>query len=315
MKHRPIQPAIRALCCAAILASISLVLSGAQPQKTSHTLRERLQDAAAKSLAGQPGTAVVLDVKTGEVLALVRPEVAARRLARPGSALKPFTLLALLESGKLAPDERIRCLQRVRLAGRILDCSHPRITEAMDARTALAYSCNYYFTRVAARFGQGELSEALARAGLTSPTGRATHEAAGRALAVGAETQQVQAVGEAAVEVTPLELVAAYRKLALRHREAVSSAALATVFAGLEDSASYGMGRLAASAGISVAGKTGTAAADEGSWTHAWFAGYAPADDPAIVIVVFLERGRGGTGAASVAREIFAAFAAAKGKL
>ena len=61
---------------------------------------------------------------------------------------------------------------------------------------------------------------------------------------------------------------------------------------------------------MKVAGKTGTALADEGPWTHAWFAGYAPAENPEIVLVVFLEKGHGGTDAASVAREIFAAFAA-----
>jgi len=61
---------------------------------------------------------------------------------------------------------------------------------------------------------------------------------------------------------------------------------------------------------MKVAGKTGTAVADEGPWTHAWFAGYAPAENPQIVLVVFLEKGHGGSDAAGVAREIFAAFAA-----
>ena len=69
------------------------------------------------------------------------------------------------------------------------------------------------------------------------------------------------------------------------------------------------MGRGAKPNGMKVAGKTGTAVADEGPWTHAWFAGYAPADDPKIVLVVFLEKGHGGSDAAGVAREIFDAFA------
>ncbi len=84
--------------------------------------------------------------------------------------------------------------------------------------------------------------------------------------------------------------------------------AFATVFAGLEASTSYGMGRLARPAGLEVAGKTGTASPTGGRWTHAWFAGYAPAKTPEIVLVVFLHRGRGGTDAAEVAREIFAAY-------
>ena len=60
---------------------------------------------------------------------------------------------------------------------------------------------------------------------------------------------------------------------------------------------------------MKVAGKTGTAPAEEGPWTHAWFAGYAPADNPEIVVLVFLEKGHGGSEAAIVAREIFGAYA------
>jgi penicillin-binding protein 2 len=303
----------RVFGCAAILASVTLAFAARQAQTLARGLHERLQDAAAKSIARQSGTAVVLDVKTGAILAVVRPEVAARRLARPGSALKPFTLLALLESGKLSPSEHLVCPLTLRIGGHKLDCSHAQVAEAMDARTALAYSCNNYFAHFAARFEPGELSAALARAGLTSRTGLAVNEATGFARPAGnLEEQQLQALGEEAVEVTPLELVAAYRKLALRRHDAADSPALATVFAGLEDSAMYGMGRLATPAGISAAGKTGTAAADEGAWTHAWFAGYAPADAPEIVLVVFLERGRGGTSAAGVAHDIFAAYAAWK---
>jgi cell division protein FtsI/penicillin-binding protein 2 len=83
----------------------------------------------------------------------------------------------------------------------------------------------------------------------------------------------------------------------------------ALVFEGLQDSVSYGMARAAQPASpMKVAGKTGTAPADEGPWTHGWFAGYAPADTPEIVLVVFLEKGHG-SDAAALARQIFSAFA------
>lgn len=42
---------------------------------------------------------------------------------------------------------------------------------------------------------------------------------------------------------------------------------------------------------VKVAGKTGTAQTGAGSANHGWFAGFAPADDPEIAIVVFLEAG------------------------
>jgi hypothetical protein len=51
----------------------------------------------ARLMRGQSGTAVLVDVRSGHILAAYHPEVAARRLARPGSAFKPFTLLAPVE--------------------------------------------------------------------------------------------------------------------------------------------------------------------------------------------------------------------------
>ena len=69
-----------------------------------------------------------------------------------------------------------------------------------------------------------------------------------------------------------------------------------------------GTGYLAAIDGVDVAGKTGTAELT-GSDRHAWFAAFAPADDPQIAVVVILENdpGDGGSSAAPVAREIIRA--------
>ncbi len=130
------------------------------------------------------------------------------------------------------------------------------------------------------------------------------------ALSHSPEELQLQAIGEWGISVTPLELLHGYRDLAAL---AVSdpNGKLSPIFEGLQQSVTYGMGRMAQPDGpMKVAGKTGTAMADEGPWTHAWFAGYAPAENPQIALVVFLEKGHGGTDAAGVAREIFAAFAA-----
>jgi len=66
--------------------------------------------------------------------------------------------------------------------------------------------------------------------------------------------------------------------------------------------------------GISVGGKTGTAqvaSKQSGSKDddHAWFAGFAPADNPQIVVVALVENGgHGGVEAAPVARDLFAAY-------
>jgi peptidoglycan glycosyltransferase len=71
---------------------------------------------------------------------------------------------------------------------------------------------------------------------------------------------------------------------------------------------SYGTGGLARISDITVAGKTGTAQNPFGE-AHAWFVGYAPAEDPKIVVAVLVENvGHGGTFAAPVAKAIISKY-------
>ncbi len=66
-----------------------------------------------------------------------------------------------------------------------------------------------------------------------------------------------------------------------------------------------GTGSSSRISGITVAGKTGTAE-NETAKDHAWFVGYAPAEDPQIVVAVLLEYdgGAGGTNAGPIARNV-----------
>lgn len=65
-----------------------------------------------------------------------------------------------------------------------------------------------------------------------------------------------------------------------------------------------GTGTAAALRGVQVAGKTGTAENPHGL-PHAWFIGFAPADNPEIAIAVIIENaGSGGKVAAPVARQV-----------
>ncbi|MDP9433412.1 MAG: penicillin-binding protein 2 [Actinomycetota bacterium] len=66
--------------------------------------------------------------------------------------------------------------------------------------------------------------------------------------------------------------------------------------------------------GIDVAGKTGTAQHAKGQAPHAWFTGFAPADDPQVAVAVLVERGgdlgaeaTGGRLAAPIARAVISA--------
>jgi cell division protein FtsI/penicillin-binding protein 2 len=293
-------------CLAAIVVCIA-----ALPAIAGKSGISTLQKAVAGAMAGHRGTAVVLDVPSGHVLAAYHLDVAARRVAHPGSSIKPFTLLALLQAGKLDAHTALMCKRTVSIGGHKLNCTHPATPAPLVPASALAYSCNSYFTNMATRLTPAQLRDSFGRASFSSSTGLSPDEVAGNvALAHSPEELQLQAIGEWGISVTPLELLHGYRDLAaLAARD--RNGKLSPLFDGLQQSVAYGMARMAQpEAPMKVAGKTGTAQADEGPWTHAWFAGYAPAEDPQIVLVVFLEKGRGGADAARIAREIFAAFAA-----
>jgi peptidoglycan glycosyltransferase len=93
------------------------------------------------------------------------------------------------------------------------------------------------------------------------------------------------------------------------------------------DVVNKGTGTAAQIPGISVAGKTGTAdngpQNPDGSYVnppHAWFSGFAPADNPKIAVAVILENGgvngnetTGGLAAAPVAQAVMKAYLAAIG--
>jgi cell division protein FtsI/penicillin-binding protein 2 len=265
-------------------------------------------------LRGRVGTAVVADVASGRVIAAYHPTVAARRLARPGSAFKPFTLLALLQSGKLRSTDSLVCRRSFRIGRHRLVCSHPQ-TEALQAVSALAYSCNDFFATFGLRLTAEELRAAFANAGFASPSGLVPDEAAGFIhVAKSDEERQLQAIGEGDMKLSPLEILAAYRDLAVRRTAADVTAAERVVFSGLDGATEYGMARLAKVTDLKVAGKTGTSRADQGAWTNAWFAGYAPAGNPKIAIVVFLEKGTGPGDAAVLGGEIFKAWYRSQGK-
>jgi cell division protein FtsI/penicillin-binding protein 2 len=60
---------------------------------------------------------------------------------------------------------------------------------------------------------------------------------------------------------------------------------------------------------VVLAGKTGTAQnSQDPTRDHAWFVGFAPADNPRIVVAVMLEFGLHGTRAARIAAKIVDAY-------
>jgi cell division protein FtsI/penicillin-binding protein 2 len=278
------------------MAMSAVILAGAWrccPQSASSW-----QSAAAQAGRVAPQARIVaLDIASGRLLAANRLADAARTLAAPGSTLKPLVLYGLISARRWDPSRRIACTRRLRIGGRSLACSHPP-ADPMDARQALAWSCNAYFAAVGASLAPGELRRLLAPSGLLGQTGLARDEAV-------AELQDPRTAGEASlavlgvdgIRVTPLELAVAYRWLAAQLAAHPASNAAQTVAAGMSDSASFGIAASASRGGVSAAGKTGTANRGPGTPSHGWFVGLVPAGAPTVVVAVYLPEGHGANAA------------------
>lgn len=266
------------------------------------------------ALAMPEARLLVVDFTSGKVLASHRLKEAAGTLAFPGSTLKPLVLYQALAAGRWNGEQRVPCDGRLRVAGHTLACSHPR-AEPMDARAALAWSCNRYFAAVAAAMPPHQLRPLLAQTGLLGLTGLGEAELrrAGKDEARAeyreprsADELRLSVLGVEGIRVTPLELAAAYRWLGQQFALHPSAAATQVVAGGLEDSVNFGMAGAANVGGVRVAGKTGTASSQMGGQTHGWFVGLAPADAPRVVIAIYLPAARGAD-AARLAASLLAA--------
>jgi cell division protein FtsI/penicillin-binding protein 2 len=245
----------------------------------------RAEDRLATCFGDAHGTAILLNAATRRLVAVHAPDLAGRLLAPPGSTVKPFVIAALLECGKLRPDESYRCPGALRIGGYNMACSHPPGLPPMQARTAIAYSCNCFVARYAARFEPAELANVFARSGLLSGTEGVLGELTRADV-------RLQALGESGIRVTPAALAMAYARRAWT----------GSVLGGLEDAVEFGTAQRARVAGIKVAGKTGSVRAPDGMHV-AWFAGFTSR----YAVTVMLQGRSGGADAAPIAARILEA--------
>jgi cell division protein FtsI/penicillin-binding protein 2 len=261
------------------------------------------QHAVDQALSTAPGARVlVLDIGSGDMLASAHLAEASRTLATPGSTLKPLVLYFALQSTHWNPERRIACNRQLHLGSHQLNCSHP-VVGPMDAQQALAWSCNSYFAELAGTLAPEQLREALSGRRLLAATGLAPQESMASYREPRTREQiQLAALGVEGIRVTLPELAEAYRSLAIELAAHPETIAAKTLIAGLTDSASFGMAGAASLSGVPIAGKTGTASAENGGVTHGWFVGFAPVESPRVVVAVYLPSGHGSDAALVAAR-------------
>ena len=152
------------------------------------TLNETIQNAAQTAVdkavkynEASAGAAVVMAVKTGEILALVNSSKSDRPIApfrlravsdsiEPGSVMKILTYAAAIDEGKLNLDDKIDCEGGSwNVDGRIVSDSH-KGTGIVSAMEAFATSSNVGAVKVGMRMTPARFHERLVRFGLGEPT-------------------------------------------------------------------------------------------------------------------------------------------------
>ena len=143
------------------------------------------QAALSSALRATPAVGVVVDLKTGRLLATVKD---ANQSAAPGSILKPLFLAAALEQREVLPQTTVFCRRNLRIVDGVheyrLPCTHPQSDVAFAAQEALAYSCNQYFAALADRIPTPQLAAILQHYGLPQ-TAHPTNQGAKTAPGVG----------------------------------------------------------------------------------------------------------------------------------
>jgi cell division protein FtsI/penicillin-binding protein 2 len=277
---------------------VALALISFLPVLTAAQSRDP-QIALHRALGQTSAVAVLLDGKSGHLLAVERAREAGEIASSPGSTLKPIFLIEALRAGVIDANSTILCRRNLRIAGRNLACTHPLDENAFDAEKALAYSCNSYFANLARHFSPEQEVNVLRNYGFGSRTGLFSPESPGSVIRPESEDSlQLAVLGLETMSVTPAQLARAYFLLAQRIHETLA------VQRGLEDSVAYGMAHNAFTSGLAIAGKTGTASDPGQSWTHGWFAGIVSRGQRSMIVVIYVPRGNGAY-AAQLAHRFF----------
>lgn len=158
------------------------------------TIDAGLQDYAARRLGTNSGSAVVIDCRTGEMLAMVSMPAydpnsfsdgisqlewamlsdddhvplmnkVTQGLYPPGSTVKPMNALALLTAG-VDPGSRINCSGALRVGTGVFHCHKRGGHGPLDMKNAVMQSCDIYFYEMIRRVGYDRIAPVARAMGL-----------------------------------------------------------------------------------------------------------------------------------------------------
>ncbi len=318
-----------------------------------------------KSISGK-GAVVALDPRTGAIIAFasapdydpnmfvlsgsereglpagkILPEfnVALQGTYPPGSVFKIITSAAILESGRVRPEDKVFCPGYYDAGDRVFKCDEKRGHGNLDFIGGLAKSCNVYFYVNGQRSGALTIEKYARAFRLGQTSGIALpDEKPGNVFGPSARAAKKSywfigdtlnlAIGQGETLITPMQAAGVISAVANRgtfyrpyYVERIVKSdgqllykgkpeKLSTVEMkdstwelmreGLHSVVEEGTGQVAQIKGAEIYGKTGTAQNPHGK-DHAWFVAYATVNDQPSKIAVAVLVENGGHGAASAA--------------
>ena len=271
----------------------------------------------------------------------------------PGSTFKVVTAIAAIDSGRLTPASVINGKSPITVSGRPLANDSGTSYGRVSLTTALTLSINTVWAQVALKVGASTLQDYMNRLGfyhlppidlppdqLAVSGVRYPNHPGYLQVPAGADVGRV-GIGEGGLEVTPLQMAMVAAAVADRgllmvphltarivnpdgqvvqtlsprlYSRVMKPSTAQAVGQMMTQVVKEGTGTAAALAGITVAGKTGTAQDCSSiavcNTSQVWFIAFAPVAAPKIAIAVTLEHqiGFGGTIAAPIAKSVLEAL-------
>ncbi len=317
------------------------------------TLDARIQERTEAVLAEvgatyrpQGATAVVMDPRTGEVLALAnwprvdannideapayaRKNRAIQDIYEPGSTFKAITVSGAIEEGLVKPDTELSVPSLIQVADRTIGEAHDAGGGVKDVATILAQSSNVGSVMIGLKLGAKRFDKWVRRFGFGSSTGLGLPGESG-GLVLRPENYSGSSMGNMpigqGIAVTPMQMATAYtaiandgvlrppyviRGQAPRPKRVLSKRTSDQVSKMLEGVlAAGGTAEEAAVEGYTLAGKTGTSEkAIPGGYSKtdfiASFIGFAPAENPRLLVSVMVDTPLGDIYGGTVAAPAF----------
>lgn len=272
----------------------------------------------------------------------------------PGSVFKPFVAFSFLEAG-LNPKEKFYDDGAYRIGEWQWRSWKRTGHGYVDLRKAIIESANVYFYRAAHEYGSAVITKNVKNFGFGKQTGiDIPGEKSGLVPSPEWKKKRFKegwytgdtiifAIGQGYMTATPLQVAQAYSVLAnegyayrprlvdyisdgeiKEETEKIKSVEVkypSSYYKMMKDAMigvveeKNGTGKILRTEGLKIAAKSGSAQNSQFKETHAWVAGYFPADNPEIVFVVLLQgAGSGGAVAGSVAKAFIDEYLSLYGK-